>query len=77
MNLSLRKCFMVKDFDPYVSGQSTELVLSLHGEGRPKISWTDDLLTDEHVALARSIFSIHNLFVSLPWTTIMDKSEVR
>ena len=26
------KQFMVKDFDPYVSGQSTELVLSLHGE---------------------------------------------
>ena len=26
------KRFMVKDFDPYVSGQSTELILSLHGE---------------------------------------------
>ena len=63
MNFFLQKRFMVKDFDPYVSGQSTELVLSLHGEGRPNISWTDDLLTDKHVALARSIFSTHSLFV--------------
>ena len=58
MNLSLRKFFMVKDFDPYVSGQSTELILSLHGEGRPNISWME-----EHAALARSIFSTHGLFV--------------
>ena len=26
------KQFMVKDFDPYVLGQSMELVLSLHSE---------------------------------------------
>ena len=63
------KRFMVKDFDPYVLGQSTELVLSLHREnllrmqgGRPNIPWTDDLLTDEYAALARSILSTHGLF---------------
>ena len=63
------KQFMLKDFDPYVSGQSTELILSSHGEdvlrmqgGCLNIPWTDDLLTDEYAALARSILSTHGLF---------------